>query len=441
MPDEPTNPSTNAALSPTTPGVSDSRSGSGPKHPGSASGATHEDPSRGAGCVPAVVDDDHGADDDAGSPVATEPVRRRASRSSRRAGPAWHERRGVRAALLCAGVVMLVGTVVALSAGERALAARASQVRTPDVLPTLVINWPTVRGAGAAAGPGATPEPPATWMPKAIREKLLTLIRTNVTPDPLDRESLRTTAEALMATGWFTSTPTLRREPGSRVRVIASWREPVAVVRYAGQDHLIGHDAHLLPLTYKAGESGLRVVFDPFSPPPEHPGEAWIGGDVEASLRLLAVLQQTPAYDQVVGVEARRWVKDKQLVIVTDAGNRVVWGAAPDEWAPGEPSLATKLAWLNTLRSEARFNRRIDAGQAVVKLTNPRGVMVDASAAGASAGANGTGAGTGNDAAPDASSTNPSGPRSAGSPRTNPSPGPAGSSTPRRAIASARAAG
>jgi hypothetical protein len=51
---------------------------------------------------------------------------------------------------------------------------------------------------------------------------------------------------------------------------------------------------------------------------------------------------------------------NKMIEIITDRGTRVVWGAAPGEFKPGEVETKTKLGHLQAL-----FDRysRIDAGQ------------------------------------------------------------------------------
>jgi hypothetical protein len=283
----------------------------------------------------------------------------------------WTKRPTIKAALLIGAVLLGVGGVVALSAGERALAERAAELRTaPGV--EIQFVWPAVRGV-----PSRADQRMPTWLPEAVRAGLERLTAEHLNANPLDRDALASASNALAATGWFIGTPRLERLHSGRVRVEARWREPVAVVRSGERDHLVGSDAHLLPLSYPHRQSGLRAIIDPFSPPPERPGQLWIGGDVEAGLRLLALLQSTAAFDQVAGVDVSGWVRDRELVIVTDRGRRVVWGSAPGDWAPGEPTTEWKLARLQELRDDPAFGRRIDAGRSAIWLTNPRGVMFE----------------------------------------------------------------
>jgi hypothetical protein len=283
----------------------------------------------------------------------------------------WTNRPTIRGALLIGAVLLVVGGVVALSAGERALAERAAELRTAPRV-EIEFVWPALRGATMRAD-----QRPPTWLPEAVRTGLERLTAEHLNANPLDREALASASHALAATGWFIGTPRLERLHAGRVRVEARWREPVAVVRSGDRDYLVGADAHLLPLSYPHRQSGLRAIIAPYAPPPERPGQLWIGGDVEAGLRLLALLQATAAFDQVAGVDVSGWVRDRELVIVTDRGRRVVWGSAPGDWAPGEPTTEWKLARLQELRDDPAFGRRIDAGRPVLWLTNPRGVMFE----------------------------------------------------------------
>ncbi len=276
--------------------------------------------------------------------------------------------------LAAAGTVvtalLLVGVVVMAMVSRRSLTARASRERAAPV--QVAINWPAITDAS-----GKT----RSWMSEPIQRSIERVALGNLTSDPMDAKALQLTSEALFATGWFTETPRViragREGDHAIVKILGQWRSPVAVVRRGETDQLISASAEVLPLTYSKGQSGLRFIAGPFSPPPEKPGEAWLGGDVQAGLALLAMLQPTPVYAQVAGVDIGQYVTDKRLIIVTDTGGRIIWGAAPSDWAPSEPTASAKLQRMVALQQKVEFGKRIDAGESLIDLTSPRGIMMD----------------------------------------------------------------
>lgn len=261
-------------------------------------------------------------------------------------------------------VVLLGGGIAGAVLGEGSLARRVGEARSaPEV--EVQFNWPVVTDPD-----GRT----RTWMQPDLPGKITEVALAHLTPDPLDAAALRRAHDALMRTGWFRQVRSVQRVRGGVVQVSVVWREPVAVVRHDGQDHWISADAERLPISSAVGVSGLPFVQSPYSGPPAL-GEAWLGGDVQAGLSLLAYVQASPAWDQVRGVDVGEYVARKRLALVTDRGTRVVWGVAPSDWKPGEPPAQTKLAHLLEFRADARFGRRIDAGFPVIDLTLPDPVI------------------------------------------------------------------
>ncbi len=262
----------------------------------------------------------------------------------------------------------LVITVVAGAAvGQHFL--RRAVSNGPHQPVEVAFAWPLV----------TTPEgQTVTWMSEPIRRSIERVALLNLTADPLDSTALKLTADALAGTGWFDAAPSVRRVPGGRVEVRGAWRAPVAVVRHATKDHLVSAKARLLPLSYAAGTSGLKFIDKPSTPPPAQPGEPWLGGDVDAALALLGILQNTPADAQVAGIDVGEYVagNKKRLVIITDKGNRIIWGIGPNEVGLAEPTTQVKLQRLLALRSDSKHGWRIDADHPVIDLTNPRGIMV-----------------------------------------------------------------
>ena len=290
---------------------------------------------------------------------------------------------------VCAAAVVL-SIPVALTLGVPRLHARVS--RTISAEPArVVIEWPVVPPpAGAVAGPATT------WLSPDIRAGLQSLAESalQAEADPLGPGALAALADTLGRTGWFERLDRVRREPGRVVRVSGQWRIPAAVVRHNGLDHLIARGGELLPPTYLPGQSGQRVIFGSSSAPPVVDGQPACGhtwgaptpgtlSDVQAGVQLLGVLAGKTWRDQVAGVDVSAYVTQRRLVIVTNAGGRVVWGAAPSERPFGEANLEYKLWRLDEMN---RRRGRIDAGFALADVS---GVIatVDESAAALGAGA------------------------------------------------------
>ncbi len=273
-------------------------------------------------------------------------------------------------------VLILAGACSAGYVFYPRLLAEASTLRREAV--TVTISWPPLAGSAGPVGEAAT------WLPEKNQQALLAIAEQAISEDPFDHESLERCAAALTRTGWLKGVRLIRREQAGVVRIVPDWRTPAAVVRHGEADHLVSADGDLLPMSYPLGQSGLRVILNPKYPPPGLPGERWLGGDVQAALALIALLQPHKAWPQVAAIDAENYEKagrrSCRLSIISDRGNRVVWGGAPGETRAGEPPVKLKLAWLEQLLTDPAFGRRIDAGMPLVDLTNPRGVLIDATA-------------------------------------------------------------
>ncbi len=268
--------------------------------------------------------------------------------------------------------LLLLGVVAGLALGLPALERRAAIVKREPV--RVVIEWPPLTGAST---PGTATD---SWLSERYQQQLTALAQEALTDNPFDHASLEASARALVDTGWIVRVRAIRRESGGIVRVTADWRTPAAVVRHGDYDHLVSTEGELLPVQFKHATSGMRVIINPAFPPPEHPGEMWVGGDVQAALALMAHVQTHPAWAQVAAIDAERYAKSHRLAFLTDRGTRVVWGSPPGETRVGEPTTRQKLSNLDRLMTDPAFGRRIDAGQPLVDLSNPRGVIIDASA-------------------------------------------------------------
>jgi hypothetical protein len=271
---------------------------------------------------------------------------------------------------VCAAAVIL-SVPAALVFGVPRLQARVT--RGVALQPArVVIDWPVATPEAGSAAPATT------WLSPDIRASLQALADSTLRDrsDPLSPESLRVLAETLTRTGWFERLDGVRRAPGGVVRVMGHWRIPAAVVRHNGLDHLVARGGELLPPTYLPGQSGQRVIFGAASAPPMEDGRpacgrVWGGAsgalsDVQAGVQLLGVLAGKTWRDQVAGVDVSAYSAQRRLVIITAAGGRVVWGAAPSERPFGEANVEYKLWRLDEMN---RRRGRIDAGFALADVS------------------------------------------------------------------------
>ena len=194
---------------------------------------------------------------------------------------------GIRRVSLAATVLLFVGGLGAVAFTYGRMERSVSTIVREPVRPEF--SWPPLRrGAGGTGAPG-------TWLSEPFRNQLTVLATTVLNDDVFDREALARCGQAMLATGWFRSIHSIRREREGVVRIDGEWREPAAVVRHGERDYLVSGEGELLPVDYKPGASGLRVVVNPSIAPPGKPGDKWLGGDVQAALKLLAQLQASPA--------------------------------------------------------------------------------------------------------------------------------------------------
>lgn len=298
-------------------------------------------------------------------------------------GPTFWERHRtlIEVLSLCVTVAFLAGAVVGVVIGQRPLAARAAELKSAP--PRVSFDWPALAGLASSA-PLKAGDPPRTWVNPEIRESLEKLALHYLNANPLDADALRRTRENLLLTGWFTSDLRLQRAPDGLVSITGTWRVPAAAVRFDGLDYLVAAGGERLDLCYpieKRGaleRAGLRVILNATQTLPNL-GEPWAGGEVQHALQLLTYLRGMPGYEQLTGIDVADFSPGRNLVLITDQGNRVIWGGPVDAFNPGQVPALTKAQRL------AQFQRtfgRIDAGRPLIDLRSEGAAfVVDAAAA------------------------------------------------------------
>ncbi|HMN41884.1 MAG TPA: hypothetical protein PKE29_13655 [Phycisphaerales bacterium] len=264
--------------------------------------------------------------------------------------------------------LLSVGVIVALGASFGPLQARASHLTSAP--PKVRFTWPPLAGFSSAEVAGR-PEP-MTWVNAQIRSGLEQTVLGSLSSDPFDRDSLETAREDLARTGWFRDDLRLVREADGLVRVNGTWRIPAAAVRSGGQDVLVTSAGEVLPVRYPPEASGYKALIGVASPAPE-PGQAWLGGEVQAGLRLLDYVSTLACAEQIAAVDVTDYGANRTLVLVTELGNRIIWGGPLDEFNPGQAAPAAKLARLGEIY---RQHGRVDAGRAVLDVRLLDGVYV-----------------------------------------------------------------
>jgi hypothetical protein len=264
--------------------------------------------------------------------------------------------------------LLAVGAIVALSASFGPMKARASHVSAAQ--PRVKFAWPPLAGFSSADVAGQ-PEP-MTWVNGEIRSGLERTVLSSLNSDPFDRDSLESAREALSRTGWFRDDLRLVREANGLVRVNATWRIPAAAVRSNGQDILVTSAGEVLPVRYPPEASGYKALIGVATDAPE-PGKPWLGGEVQAGLRLLDYVSTLSCTDQIAGVDVTDYGPSRTLVLITELGNKIIWGGPLDEFNPGQAAPPAKLARLGEIY---RQHGRVDAGRAILDIRLLDGVYV-----------------------------------------------------------------
>ncbi|MBI1375548.1 MAG: hypothetical protein GC159_22780 [Phycisphaera sp.] len=209
------------------------------------------------------------------------------------------------------------------------------------------------------------------WMPPELIDQIRGTVAMTVDPDPFDRLSLQDAAVSLEVNPWVRHVVSVQRKPGGRVEVLAAYRQPVALLERKDGYYTIDQFGVRLPWVYppmpeKIDQLGVAVIRGVRSAPP-YAGQKWVGEDVQAGLKLAALVETQPWSAQVRAVDVSNYdgrIDNRlpHLQLVTDHG-AVRWGRAPGDSRFYEPDAATKLRQIE--RVVERFNS-IDANGQIV---------------------------------------------------------------------------
>jgi hypothetical protein len=163
----------------------------------------------------------------------------------------------------------------------------------------------------------------------------------------LSRDDLLAARTALEHSGWITAVRQIQRVDADRVLVSAEYVTPFGLIRYEGAEHLIDDRGVLLPKSVPVGSMPqFMVLNDPSMPRPAHVGEPWSGADVEAGLALMRRLADKPWRHQIAAIDLSEFDLTGRLLLISDRGCRMIWGAPPGREGAREVNAAQKIRYL-----------------------------------------------------------------------------------------------
>lgn len=217
-------------------------------------------------------------------------------------------------------------------------------------------------------------EPPA-WIRTDVKRQVLQNASLNGGVSLLDESLVRRTAEAFPMHPWVEKVIRVQKMHPARVVVDLVYRQPVAMVVVPGGLYAVDVYGVLLPSEdFTADDAARYPRIDGISHPPlDQVGDAWGDPTVEAAARLAALLRAEWSHWQlarIVPAATSTAAGEPQFEVVTRAGNRIVWGAAPslEVLAGGNPEVR-----LERLAQIAKEQGSLDAA-GVIDLTSATAV-------------------------------------------------------------------
>lgn len=204
----------------------------------------------------------------------------------------------------------------------------------------------------------ATDAPPAVvladrpaWMSDSLAAQIIDSVQPTKPSDPLEHATLRTEAATLAANPWVREVKSVRRTyqygPGDVVLINCEFRAPVALVHWQDAYWYVDADGVRLPdaLTVQqvrqllpAGKTPAFRVIEGVAHVPAAIGKPWPGGDVQAGIELIALLDGKSFADQIAKIDVsnlggRISPNDSQINLITRYGTEIRWGQPPSSKA------------------------------------------------------------------------------------------------------------
>jgi len=164
----------------------------------------------------------------------------------------------------------------------------------------------------------------------------------------------------------------VQRLEGGRVKVIAAYREPLAVVESEQGYYIVDSQGVRLPGLYgreQVERMSLPRIVGVASDPPRRAGESWPAQDLQAGLSLVQLLAAEPYLYQIEAFDvSERDARGRIRLVLRTRQGAVIWGLPPGQEHAIEPSAPVKL---DRLRLLVQKKGSIDAGGRVVEIYGP----------------------------------------------------------------------
>lgn len=272
------------------------------------------------------------------------------------------------------GSVALSAAAVGAVVVGMGLADRHAEDLLGSTAPTVRFTWAEAIGPTGAG----------VWPPSDVQLELDEQAHQIVSASdaPLAVDLLERLGAWVVETGWVSQLRSVERSDRGVITIDASWRAPAGVVRQNGYDYLVSTDGRRLDAQWRQETAGLPVIVGAersTAATSVLPGTLWPDRDVLAGVELLTLLHQElgvdpilgpGGFDQIWGIDVGDFTRHQRLVIVTDRGNRIVWGRAPSDPVSDIVPTHQKLKNLSYMRRHPEYDKRIDASQSLLDLSN-----------------------------------------------------------------------
>lgn len=209
-----------------------------------------------------------------------------------------------------------------------------------------------------------------TWYGGTLENYLTDIVVACIQPDGLSRDGLIEARDILIGTGCFSEVSQVRRVRTNVVEIDAVFLEPYALIEDDQGAHLVDPTGALLPSFYQPGK-GLHfiAITGVLFSRPATVGKTWEGSDVIAAIELVGLLDQCTWREQIARIDITGFERGRPIVLVSDVGTRIVWGAPAGKERALEALSERKLAYL-----DHQFKRtgRVDGGErGTLDVTSP----------------------------------------------------------------------
>lgn len=188
--------------------------------------------------------------------------------------------------------------------------------------------------------------------------------------------------ERAAASPWLADVRRVTKRADNVVQVYADFRQPLTYVLHGGLAYLVDPNGVVLTqpqaLAYERSAAALPLIGVARAPAP--PGQMWVGDDLQAGLKLVAVLQRAERADRLplrpllaaVDVSAYESLAAGPLKIRTVHDTTIIWGKTPAAEYESEADADRKLAHLLALYNELGG---LPAGQPVIDIRDPDRIL------------------------------------------------------------------